>query len=543
MSAAKSDFLIVGAGAAGCALAWRLSRLPSRPTITLLEAGGENTAEEYRISGDRFIHRMMPGLNWGYETEPQIHCSGRKIDYARGKGLGGSTAINFCAWNVGPESDWEEMAKRTGQEGWKWKNAQRLLKELEQYGGNPKDLPHGASNYLKVNPNEHGQGGPLKVGFCRTWEQSTLDMIDAWVDAGYPLNYDLGTGDNMGIGMCPNTAVNGRRSTGADLLHNPPSNLNIITGAHVHKILFQGKKAVGALLLDGRRFLANKEVVLTSGSLNTPKILMHSGIGPRDQLQKFGLELLHENASVGNNLKDHCHVFLTWKRTASSTKKHIYYNDPQGRDKALKQWQKDGSGPLSDTQAQFALGFFRNEAVEASSEFAQLPEEEKRFLENRKTPLWELGLGTPVVDYLVDPLNTPPMESMWGFLYNLQGSGTTKLQSADPSVPLLFDPNLLSHPYDRKLAVEVVREILRVANGPRFSKDTISPVLVPKSDSEEDILQFWADNLGSTWHMTGTCKMGRDQGQDEAVVDGNFKVHGVDGLRVVDMSVVPIIVK
>jgi choline dehydrogenase-like flavoprotein len=532
------DFIIVGAGPAGCALAWKLSRSQARPSVLLIEAGGKNDNPLYRIDAEKWITRFNLELNWWYRSIAQPNLNDRMIDMDRGKGLGGSSAINFSVWNVGPRDDFEEIAKRTGDDEWKWENAQRLLKEIEGYDGT---APKGLEKFLKPISEDHGMHGPIKVGFPKVGEAETAQIMDLWFSAGHEFNPDLGSGNPLGLGLAATSGYNATRSTAADMLRECPSNLHIKMNATVHKILIEEARAVGVQLLDGEKVMASKEIILCAGSLDSPKILMHSGIGPEDQLRKFGIPVVHANSNIGANLKDHLNCAPAWIRKDHTSTRPAYFKNPHLRDAAVKQWQESKSGPLAEFQCCFGVGFFKNDPVLKSPEFQQLPESEKGFIQAPTVPAFEIAIGGVSVEYFVDPLNHPTLTTIWIFCMNSQSTGRVFLQSADPNIPLLCDPNFLSHPYDKRVAVESMREVLRVVETAEFKKDTIGLLHGPKSDSEEDILAYWQERGSTSWHMTGTVKMGRGQQQDSACVDRDFKLIGISKLRVADQSVYPIL--
>lgn len=220
-----------------------------------------------------------------------------------------------------------------------------------------------------------------------------------------------------------------------------------------------------------------------------------------------------------------------------------YRSSPEEKAAALKQWHVDGTGPLADICTNNAIGCFKTPTGYSSAEFSALPEDTKRHLLSPTVPSYEIILDATVIEYFVDPANAKPYTSVFIFLLNAQAGGSVALQSADPKVPLLFDPNFLGHEYDRRVAVEAMREVLKVIASPAFAKGIAGPSPIsgaPASDSEEDILASWRKNLVSTWYMSGTCMMGREGEKDSAVVDTRMRVFGVDSLRVADMSVVPI---
>ena len=531
------------AGASGCTVASRLARSSKRPTVLLLEAGGTNDDQSLRVSGDRWTARFNPPQAWGYRTVPQRHLDGLVIQYDRGRGLGGTTAVNFCAYNVGPRDDFEEIARLVGDEEWKWENAHQRLKRLESYSGRPPDVSQLYEKYLNPNMQDHGDHGLLKIGFPAVWEKNMTELMDVFADAGYHLNPDLNDGDPIGISVSPSTAHKGVRTTAADMLVDAPSNLVVLTNAQVARVIFQDKIAIGISTMDGQTYYARSEVILSAGSLDTPKILMHSGVGPADQLEKHGIPVIHESPHVGQGLRDHHHIRPTWIRADHTTERKNFYRSKEVQTLARSQWETDCTGPLAEIGCVLSIGMLRSDTVHQSEEFKALPKDRQAHMLRSTVPSYEIILNSGNAEYFVDPDNTPAITSINLILMNTQSSGSVTLQSSDPAQPLLFDPNFFEHPYDRRLAVEATREVLKMARNPGFLKDTVGVLHAPNSDSEKDILNYWKETTGSTWHMTGTCKMGKEEGKDEAVVDPDFRVMGVKSLRVVDMSVVPIMPK
>lgn len=287
--------------------------------------------------------------------------------------------------------------------------------------------------------------------------------------------------------------------------------------------------------------LASKEVILCAGTLDTPKILMHSGIGPSQQLEKYGIPVVHPIPAIGQGLRDHTFTPLVYIRSDNSTDRPSFYGSQTAMDEALAEWKKTGTGPWSKFACQTAIGWFKLSRLTSSAEFKDLPADEQQYLLRETVPHYEIFTHFPIhwfiPDFAPEHLN---YSCMLVFPYNGQSRGEVTLQSSDPNVPLLFNPKFLSHPFDRRAVVESLRDSLRVTKHEAYSKDTVAELVAPKSDSDEDLLEFFKQNMFSSWHMTGTVKMGNVEDAD-AAVDTNFRLIGIDCLRVADMSVVPIL--
>ncbi|KAF7553469.1 hypothetical protein G7Z17_g3597 [Cylindrodendrum hubeiense] len=536
------DFIVVGAGPAGCCIARGLAFSEARPSVLLLEAGGDNSDPNLRVIGNEFVQFLNPDQTYPYESTPQEHLEGRRIGLARGKGLGGSSAVNFTAWTIGPRDDWKTMSEITGDPAWDWNNALRRWRKLETYHDKTPEVPEGVKKYLDPKPEAHGHQGPLHIGFQSKWDNYTTSTMDAWEANGYAINQDMGSGEFLGISVVPHTMTRGTRTTSADLLAYAPANLHIMTNAAVRRVEFENKTAVGVSLIDGTVLKARNEVILSAGSLDTPKILMHSGIGPADQLTSVGISPLVENPNVGQNYKDHYHVALKYGRTEQSDTISPFFKDKARQAAAMREWQLFRTGDYVTNGTTMTMGFFKSDPVLASKEFADLPVEERSRLCQPTIPTYEIAALGITPDYYVSPDTAPPILSILVFVQNSQGVGNVRLTSADPTVPLEFNPSFMNHPYDRRVIIESTKEVLKVTASPSFTKDahpTQAQFDVPASQSDEDILNFWRKNCTSTWHMSGTCRLGRDE--KDAVVDSRFRVYGVNGLRVADMSVMPII--
>lgn len=536
----RFDFIIVGAGPAGATVATRLAKSKKRPSVLLVEAGGRNDAEAVRVDSERWLHRMVPGMNWGYQTVPLPAFNGRAIPYDRGRGLGGSSAINFSVWTLGPKGDFDEMERLVGDEDWSWKTIQERYKRVESFHGFAPEVPETVKEYFGADPKNHGHDGPIHVGFPRVWEPSGKEVMDVWYANGAELNPDHNSGNPIGLAACISTAYKGRRSTAADALVDAPSNLHILVDTEVARIVFEGTKAIGISTFQSQTIYADKEIILSCGTLDTPRVLMHSGIGPAEELAKFNIPVLKANNNVGSHMRDHHHMTIAATLPVAEDERTLFYRNKELQTAARSQWEKDGSGPLSEYACGLGIAYEKLDQLYDTPEFQALPKTEQDHLKAPTVPHFEYILNGPWLPHFLDAENAKAGITIFVFLLNQQSMGSVRLQSSDAKQPLLFDPNWFAHPYDRKAAVEATRRTLKVIASPEFQK-LATVIDGPKSDSEEDILAYWRGNSESTWHMMGSARLGKDE--SEGVVDKNFKVFGVDGLRVADMSVIPIVPK
>ena len=281
-------------------------------------------------------------------------------------------------------------------------------------------------------------------------------------------------------------------------------------------------------------------MILTPGSLDTPKILMHSGLGPAEQLRQFQIPVVKDVPAVGQGLRDHFFAPMCFQRSPATNDRNAFFGDQVAMASALEQWNKDGTGPWARHSCQIAAGWLKSDRLVESAEFKALPSTVQEFLQRDTVPHYEFMTHFPL--HLISPEVTQDYSyvCMLVFLMNEQSSGEVRLQSANPEDPLLFDPKFLSHPFDRRACIEIYRHALEVTKHDAFQKDTVSTLIAPPSESDEDILEFWKNTLASSWHMTGMAKMGKP-GDVDAVVDSRFRVFGIEKLRVADMSVVPVL--
>ncbi|KAI8966129.1 putative GMC oxidoreductase [Daldinia sp. FL1419] len=536
--ASTYDFVVVGSGPAGSAVATWLAKSARKPSVLLLEAGGRNDDKNLRVDGQRWTTFRNESLNWGFKTVPQEFCNNRELDYSRGLGLGGSSAVNFSVFTVGASRDYDEWAHIVGDEAFAWAHMQRRLKSLESF--NPTLPPGIDSRYAAPRVEDHGSSGPLKTGFVAEMEKDVAPLFEAIEKAGYPLNPDHNSGNPIGFSLGINSSNKGVRSTAADLLTPVPDNLTIITDAPVQRVMVRGNKIVGAES-NGKNYLASKEVILSTGSVNNPRILMHSGIGPRAQLEKYGIPVIKDVLAIGQGLRDHMFIPIAYTRAEGTTDRASFYGSKKAMADALEQWKKDGSGPWAKYGCQLPIGWFKLDKLLASQEYQDLPAEEKALINDPTIPHYELLSHFPLHWFIPDfPDSNLNYSTLLVFLFNAQSRGEITLQSEDPDAAPRIDPKFLATAFDRRAAIEALRDALQFVKSEGYARDTVSTITGPASESDEDLLEYWRQAIGSSWHMTGTVKMGPPDSAD-AAVDHDFRLIGFSGLRVADMSVVPVL--
>ena len=281
-------------------------------------------------------------------------------------------------------------------------------------------------------------------------------------------------------------------------------------------------------------------MILSAGSLDTPKILMHSGIGPAADLEKFDIPVVNDLPAIGQGLRDHYFVPLILARKPETNDRNSFFQDPAAMEAAMKQWEDDNTGLWTRYGCQVGSGWFKSDRITSSPEFKALPASVQEFMNRETIPHYEMVTHLPIHYMLPDMFKDYSYVGLAAFLMNEQSRGEVRLQSSDPEVPLLFNPRFLEDPFDRRACIEIYRHLLEVSSQECFAKDTIATLIGPASDSDEDILEFWKNFLSSSWHMTGTVKMGKIDASD-AAVDSHFRVRGMENLRVADMSVVPVL--
>ncbi|KAH7055960.1 oxidoreductase [Macrophomina phaseolina] len=536
-SAVKSyEFIIVGSGPAGASLAARLSKSKAAPSVLLLEAGGNNTEPSNLYLANRFTTLMTDGMNWGYKTAPQTHLNGREIDYSRGKGLGGSSGINFACYTIGPRDDYDAWAEAVGDEAFGWEQARARYKRLEAYDV---DVPEGFRRFVDPGKGAHGTDGPLQVEFAKGWEWSLEENIKAAEEAiGMRPNLDINSGDPMGIGVVPSTSRNSIRSTAKTaFLADVPPNLTVLTEVLVEKVVFSGKKAVG-VVSNGETYLSNKDVILSAGALDSPKLLLLSGIGPEEELAAHGIPAVHHLPGVGRNLQDHAFVVLVKQLEEGLIGRPQLFNDPAALAAAREQFAADQTGPLSVVYNTLLMGWQQAPEVYESEEFKALPPATQEYLRRPTVPTFEhIGL-CPAIHPAADP--NGEFLTIMAMQMVPQSTGTVTLRSTDPRDPPVCDPKLFSHPFDRRNMMEAVKRSWSVMEAEPLARHVVGDFSMPRDRSDEEVWRYIQEVCMTTWHMTGTVKMGRE-GDEEACVGTDFKIRGIEGLRVVDNSVPPFV--
>ena len=496
------DYVIVGAGSAGCVLAGRLSEDPA-VEVLLIEAGGSDRHPNVRIPAG-FQKQFKSKRDWDLATEPEPHCDGRSIYMPRGKGLGGSSSMNAMLYVRGHPLDYEKWAA-AGATGWDWNGMRPYFLRAE-------DNARGESEH-------HAAGGPLRVEDERSPRRLTGQFLDSCAAAGIPRIADYNGPEQDGAALAQVTQRNGRRWSSADAYLHPARrrrNLTVVSGAQVCGVELEGGRATGVRYRRrGREQVVRAErgVILAAGALGSPQLLLLSGIGPGEQLHGLGIPVAVDLPGVGENLQDHPYLTSVWDVPGGGS-----LADAEGP-KALLEFLLRRSGPLTSSVAE-AIAFVRSRPGLAQPD-----------LQFHFAPAYFVDNGFQ--DYEGHAITMGPA------LVAPRSRGWVRLRSADPTDKPQILTNSLAEPEDVAALIAGTRLTREIAAAEPFAS-VLGRELFPGSeiDSDEDLAEDLRRRVELLYHPVGTCRMGSDE---KAVVDPELKVRGVEGLRVVDASIMPTI--
>jgi choline dehydrogenase-like flavoprotein len=504
------DFVVVGAGSGGCAVASRLSEDP-QTSVALLDAGGTN--DNWVVTTPGALVLMVAGKvnNWAFDTVPQPGLNGRIGYQPRGKGLGGSSAINAMVYIRGHRSDYDQWAA-LGNPGWSYADVLPYFKRSEdnaEFGGD-----------------YHGKGGPLAVNALRSGNPIQQTFLQAAREAQFRIREDFNGEDQEGLGIYQVTQNNGERWSAARGYIHPfmatRSNLRVETGAHATRILFEGRRAVGIEYRQDKelkQIRARREVIVASGAFQTPQLLMLSGIGDSAALAKHGIESVHHLPGVGQNLQDHPDFIFAYTSDDPNFT-GISFGGIARIFRAIGQYRRERRGPMTSNFAECG-GFLKTRPELA-------------------VPDIQLHFGMAMVDDHGRKRHWGSGFSCHVCLLRPKSRGSVTLKNADPMQPPLIDPNFLGEVDDLEAMVAGFKTTRRLMETPTLRALQKKDMFTSGIDTDDDIRALLRARVDTVYHPVGTCRMGA--GDPMAVVDASLKVHGLDGLRVVDASIMPTLI-
>ena len=508
--APEFDYVIVGGGSAGCVLAARLSQ-DAATRVCLLEAGPADTSVLLHCPAGLALLAKSGDANWKFETVPQAGFGGRRGYQPRGKVLGGSSSVNAMIYVRGQPEDYDGWAA-AGNPGWSWADVLPLFKRAEHN-------ERGASLF-------HGSGGPLNVMDLRSPNRFGPIFVEAGREAGHDVNADFNGARQEGVGLYQVTHKNGERFSAAKAYLTPNRqrpNLTVLTGAQTTRIVCEGRRAVGVeFRRDGAVSVvrAHREVLLAAGALQSPHLLMLSGIGPADELRRHGIELRHELPGVGRNLHDHVDVVQVFDAPHLRDLFGLSLHGAIAAIKGIFEWRRQRSGLLTTNFAE-AGGFIRSRAEEGRPDL-QLHFVIGKLVDHGRKTVFGHGYSCHVC------------------LMRPKSRGSVTLASADPMAAPLIDPNFLADPDDLARLVRGFKAMRHILQQPALAGHGARELASSASArSDAEIESFIRSHADTIYHPVGSCRMGPGPLD---VVDAELRVHGMEGLRVVDASIMPSIV-